>query len=397
MHLPHYRVRLLTISVSAIALASLATGLKAEEAKPPVAQPVVEAPATPAPTTEVSEAARSEAPKTDAVETATPASPATPVERTAEPAAPEPVQRAEPAPAQQAEPSPAPVQQAAEPAAPPAAPAVAVAPEAPQPSPVVTALREIFAAIEAQPMPRDAQGRAVREDMKAIAAFYAARDFAPVWRDGETWAPSAASAISRLQKAGEDALDPSAWKAPALSAGDAPSVAAADVALSHSVVAYGRQASGGRVNPMVVSRLITAKPEIASATAILEKVSTAGGNAGDVLHGFNPPHPGYRALRAKLAEIRGAKPEPKETPVAIGPGPVLRVGMSDQRVPLIRARFGLTPNEPNIDPLVYDTKVAGAIAEFQRSKGLRATGQLTLQTVLATTPCGLLIICRVRS
>jgi murein L,D-transpeptidase YcbB/YkuD len=302
----------------------------------------------------------------------------------AEPAAPlwpdlAPVQQAEPVP-----PAPIPAQQA-ETAQPPAAPAPVVIESTaqPQPSPVAQVLRELFAAIESQPVPRDVRGRAVRDDMKAIGDFYAARDFAPVWRTGEDWAPSAASALSRLQKAGEDALDASAWRLPALSVSDVQSIAAADLALSHAVVTYGRQASGGRINPQTISRLITVKPETASVQEVLGKVSAAGGNAGDVLQGFNPPHPGYRALRAKLAEIRGSKPAPQETPVAIGPGPVLRVGMSDQRVPLIRARFGLTPNEPTTDPLVYDTKVAGAVAEFQRSKGMRANGELNSQTVNA--------------
>lgn len=382
MQLRDSRLRLLAVSVSVLAITAFAPVLRAEESSPqtPAGQTSPDTPAqtaSPAP-----EAPKDSEPKAEVVESPLPSPAPAPAEKTVEPALqPDAPQRqAEPAPAA---PAPAPVQQTAEPA--PAEPtqAPAATAQTPQPSPVAQALRELFGALDAQPLPRDAQGRAVREDLKAIGAFYAARDFAPIWREGDNWAPTAASAISRLQKAGEDALDASAWKLPALSGGDAAAIAGADMALSQAVVAYGRQASGGRINPMAVSRLITSKPEVASAVSILEKVSSAGGNAGDVLHAFNPPHPGYRALRAKLAEIRTPKPVPQETPVAIAPGPVLRVGMSDQRVPLIRARFGLTPNEPNADPLVYDTRVAGAIADFQRSKGMRANGQLTPQTVNA--------------
>ncbi len=320
-------LRLLAVSVSVFALAMLAPGLKAEETSPPVAQAVVETPATPPP--EAAEAQRSEAPKTGTAEPTPPAADA-PAQQAADPAPPaaEPVQQAQPASPAEPTPAPAPPQQSAEPAVPPAppapaaaAPTVTAAPEAPQPSPVATALRDIFAAIEAQPMPRDAQGRAVREDMKAIAAIYTARDFAPVWRDGDNWAPSAASAISRLQKAGEDALDPSAWKVPALSAADAPSIAAADVALSHSVVTYGRQASGGRVSPLSISRLITAKPETATASEILQKVAAAGGNAGDVLQGFNPPHPSYRALRANLLRCAAQSPSQRKHLSPLAPAP----------------------------------------------------------------------------
>ncbi len=284
--------------------------------------------------------------------------------------------------------APVPVERAS-PATEPAAPVQSSVNEAPVLSAAAQVLKSRFSAADAQPMPRDVAGRAAREDQKALADYYAARNYEPVWRAGSSWSPSAASAITRLQKAGEDALDSPALRIPALASGDDKAMAEADLALSQAVVTYGRYASGGRIKPSSLSGLITAKPEVASTAVILDKVAQAGGNAGDILHGFNPPHPGYRALRAKLAEIRGAKPAVAEAPsVAIAPGPVLRVGMSDQRVPLIRARFGLTPNEPNVDPLVYDTKVAGAVASFQRSKGMRADGSLTPQTVMALSSAG---------
>ena len=352
----NFRAFSLLCTVSALALTLV--GARAQEpavsAQEPAAAAPVESPAV-APT--------------DRVEASAPAVQSTPDVTGTTPAQSAPAQ---PAPSQSASAAPA-----------PEAPAPAAAAEPQALSPAASAIKDFFAAIEAQPMPRDVAGKAVREDMKAIGAYYAARDFAPVWSNNGAWAPSAASAIERLRKANEDALDAAAWRVPALETGDPARLAAADIALSQATAAYGRQASGGRVKPSAISGLITAKPETAAHADILSKVSAAGGNAGDTLLGFNPQHPGYRALRAKLADIRGAKPAPQETPVAIAPGPVLKIGMSDQRVPLIRARFALTPNEPNADPLVYDTRVAGAVAAFQRSKGMAANGQLTPQTVNA--------------
>jgi murein L,D-transpeptidase YcbB/YkuD len=62
-------------------------------------------------------------------------------------------------------------------------------------------------------------------------------------------------------------------------------------------------------------------------------------------------------------------------------GPALRVGMRDPRVPLIRARFNLGP--AHADENAYDERVASAVAQFQREKGLPANGVLTQQTIAA--------------
>ena len=48
--------------------------------------------------------------------------------------------------------------------------------------------------------------------------------------------------------------------------------------------------------------------------------------------------------------------------------------MRDPRVPLIRARFQLSPTA---DETAYDERVASAVAEFQREKGLPPSGVLT--------------------
>jgi murein L,D-transpeptidase YcbB/YkuD len=67
--------------------------------------------------------------------------------------------------------------------------------------------------------------------------------------------------------------------------------------------------------------------------------------------------------------------------VRVPAGRALRIGMRDPRVPLIRARFNLGPAAA--DEAAYDERVASAVAEFQREKGLPANGILTPQTVAA--------------
>ncbi|QXX75997.1 hypothetical protein MHY1_02831 [Methylovirgula sp. HY1] len=236
--------------------------------------------------------------------------------------------------------------------------------------------------------PIEGRDAAERRKLRAdILAFYAARNYAPLWvEDGK---PNAAahSAMDRIAHAGDDGLSLRDMPAPVfVQAEGEPSdnaLATAEIDLSARIVAYGRQASGSRLDPRRISALIGAKPEVAAPAQILASVAAAGTNAGPVLEAFNPPQAGYRALREKLAELRRETP-----PVADGKpiprGPTLKVGMSDPRVPLIRARFGLDTEPPVAsDDLLYDTRVAGAVAEFQKANGLPASGLLTARTIAA--------------
>ena len=214
---------------------------------------------------------------------------------------------------------------------------------------------------------------------KSVGDLYRDNENRTFWRDGGHWSAAARSALSRVLRAREDALSLSAFVPAALAEGDAESLAAQELALTAAVVHYARQAAGERVDPARISKLITARPVLPSVREIVSPVAIAGDHASDVLVAFNPPHAGYRALRDKLAELRQAA-----TPMAarIPAGPPLRVGMRDDRVRLVRSRFGLDIAAPqSADEILYDTQVAGAVAGFQKQNGLAPTGVLTPRTV----------------
>lgn len=238
----------------------------------------------------------------------------------------------------------------------------------------------LLSLLEARAETKGAMARAERE---AIAAFYRSRDFAPLWfsegRPNEEVAP----VIARLEKAQEDGLDLSRFPIPALEAKTPRDLAAADLALSDAVVAYGRQATGSRVNPSAISRLIGARPEVADPALILANVAKSGSMAGDALWDYNPRHAGYQALREKLGHLpQRRNPGVQET--RIPAGPVLRVGMRDPRVPLIRARLSLDGDSAEESAgRLYDTRIAAAVKDFQKAIGLPASGILTARTIAA--------------
>lgn len=237
--------------------------------------------------------------------------------------------------------------------------------------------------------------RLTGKDRDGIRAFYEARAYKPLWIADGAWTEAAKSVSARLAAAGEDGLDARAYAVPNLAEKpDEKAVADADLRFSAAALVYARDARGGRVNLASISRLITPQLDLPNADAVLTKLSDAGAKAGDALQGYNPATAGYLALKARLASLRGPAPAAAVKPLRLPPGPALRVGMRDPRVPLLRAHFGLetrpagTLDRPPGDPEEYDSVVSDAVAKFQRGRGLPGNGVLNVQTVLALADAG---------
>lgn len=250
-------------------------------------------------------------------------------------------------------------------------------------------LPAVNAALKAALEVRSGSALLRRKEREAIAAFYAMRDFAPLWSSNGKANGEVEPVIERLAHAVDDGLDLKGYPSAFSPMGTDAEIAAADIALTDAVVAYGRQASGSRVDPHMISRLIGEEPEVADPAVILATVANAGEHAGTELRGFNPQQKPYEALREKLGQLRRGRSLAGRGTV-IPAGPVLRPGMRDPRVPLIRARLSLDGTQAEamrdqfrdraLDP-VYDTRIAAAVADFQKANGLPPSGTLTTQTL----------------
>jgi murein L,D-transpeptidase YcbB/YkuD len=210
-----------------------------------------------------------------------------------------------------------------------------------------------------------------------IDAFYSGRDYAPLWITDGKANDRAKAAIAYLAHVDQDGLDPADYPVPDFAAlSDPAALADAELKLSMTVITYAHHASVGRVHWSRVSADIlytTTAPEPAD---ILAKMVEAKDTAA-ALASYEPQTPGYVALKAKLAEIRAGKLEATRHP--IGNGPVLKVGMQDERVPQLRDRL----NVPGDGGTTYDKALAEAIKKFQDEHQIKATGLLTVQTIEA--------------
>ena len=155
-------------------------------------------------------------------------------------------------------------------------------------------------------------------EREAIAAFYAARNYVPLWTADGKLAVRAKSAIARLGNVAADGLDPADYPVPAFGAATGPeTLADADITLSYSALLYARHLATGRIAPGRVLVEVDYGDHAPAPADILKTLAEAT-DAGAALEGFNPPHRGFLALKAKLAELRqtAARPEPVEAPAA---------------------------------------------------------------------------------
>ncbi len=152
--------------------------------------------------------------------------------------------------------------------------------------------------------------RLPRKDREALAAFYALGNYQPLWIKDGAWTPAGHALVERLKRAGEDGLDADHYPVPAVrprTEGDAAAAAVeAELKLSAAAIAYARDARGARIEPSRLSDLITPELALPAADAVLT-VLAAAPDAGAALAGYNPPHDGYRALKAKLAEVQSSQ------------------------------------------------------------------------------------------
>ena len=213
---------------------------------------------------------------------------------------------------------------------------------------------------------------------EAIRAFYEARDDSPVWTDENGLNAKGAALLARLRRAGEDGLDLAAFTLPSahFAATSPDMLGRAVAALSTAAVVYALQATGARIVPASISPLVTARPEIADPARVLNDL-LASDDPGATLSAFNPPQKAYQELRAEFFRLHETGPAAAAAPPT---GPTLKIGMTDPRVSLIRARFGLGGPTDTKDPSLYDARVASAVAAFQKSQGISPDGALNPAT-----------------
>jgi murein L,D-transpeptidase YcbB/YkuD len=228
---------------------------------------------------------------------------------------------------------------------------------------------------------------------KVLSDIYPAAGAAPLWVDLSLRPTrSAGDALAVLNDAAAEGLDPSDYRAEALTAlgkkleGASPpavrDAAAFDASLSLSMMRYLRHFHRGRVDPRAMGFLISLPPDEHDYAALLMDAARKEGVKAAVLS-ITPPLVQYRALRSMLPRYRAlaliegtAFPRLKDPPrKSIKPGDTAE-GLNIVRTRLIA--FGdLRAEAPRLaDPPVYEGELIEGVKHFQVRHGYENDGVL---------------------
>jgi len=256
-------------------------------------------------------------------------------------------------------------------------------PEAPPPDPLASldpGDRPIAERIRDM-LPKADRNFASRKERIAVEAFYQKRNYAPVWFERGALSARTSAAVARIHASAADGLIPAEYKIPDMTAASPDAQADAELRLTATLLTFTRHLQAGRFPYARMGGEIMYPQEPPDVTASLNTIVQATDVAA-AIDTFSPPQPGYRALKAKLAELRSASASASADvgPARIADGPAIKFGMKDARVPLLRERLGLHGKPADI---LYDKALYNAVRSVQFRKGMKPSGIVDAHTIAA--------------
>jgi murein L,D-transpeptidase YcbB/YkuD len=220
---------------------------------------------------------------------------------------------------------------------------------------------------------------AIRQAQKdALIEYYSVPDQPLLWVDKKGLTERAKLVMAEIGKADDYGLRASDYTLPdassfnASDAGATEWLADAEVKVSYAVLDYAKDARGGRIEPLKVSKNLDPTLALPNPGEVIESIAIRSDPA-SYLRSFQPDQPQFEALRQKLIELRGGKTEEPKPVVTIPDGPVLKLGVEHEQVALLRKRLDLPAGN---DETRYDEVVFEAVRQFQAANGAAADGMV---------------------
>jgi L,D-transpeptidase YcbB len=213
----------------------------------------------------------------------------------------------------------------------------------------------------------------------ALNAFYGARADGSVWTDRAGFNERATATMAELRKADDWGLSASAFVLPKLEAQpSSEQLVDAEITLGLAVLKYARQASGGQVDPAILSRFNDHRGTFVEPRLVLSQMASSAKPA-TVLQSFHPQHAQFQLLHEALIKLRkGGEPVPdpvKALPTVAATGPSLKPGVTHPDIAIIRERLAIAGTGET-----YDKHLVSAVKGFQSERGLPSTGTINAAT-----------------
>ena len=259
-------------------------------------------------------------------------------------------------------------------------PALLLAQVAPAQAPDTEPLRDRIEQLRADPETPIAGVRLAAS--RLVAQLYERHGFAPEW--GATTADQLARAIDACADDGLDPEDylrtPLAQARSAAAAANAPPDARIDLDLlqTEALARLLYHLILGKVDPASFDPNwnLSRRLHLGDPAAFVQEIIDSGDQLAARVEAQKPPQAFYRNLRAAYAHLREAAAAGGWKPVP--GGPTLKPGVTDSRVPVLRARLAadgdLDPNAAAAGGDVFDPALEAGVRAFQARHGLAVDG-----------------------
>lgn len=240
------------------------------------------------------------------------------------------------------------------------------------------------------------KGTRAYQQTQKLYFFYGSRHFEPLWLtkadDGSiAFSPNAEKIIEVFKDSELEGFRPADYLTADLdvaAAGTDPAkLAALETAFSSAAIRYAQDAFGGRISPLDVNETWTITPKRINEAEMLVKLADST-EPDKLLLALSPTQPEFLGLKAALAKFYDGAV--MDAAITIPEGKLLKPGMQDERVTLLRQRLDVP--EPDIPEtagataavdVTYDEALVEAVKAFQESLGLNSDGAIGPATVAA--------------
>lgn len=211
----------------------------------------------------------------------------------------------------------------------------------------------------------------------SLRKFYKARNFEPAWVTGNSATERIELARDIIHGARAHGLDPDSYVIEGAGIDVVPKTAARqaalDVLLSAALASYGSDLKKGRLATKPVAEQLLLAQKLVTTEALLGHAA-ASPDLAEFFADLAPRAPEYNRLRAALVSYRAMRAQGGW--MQLPAGPVLRQGMTDPVVEILRRRLVATGD---LEPTArygtqFDAPLDEAVRRFQRRHGTTADG-----------------------